>query len=266
MTWTCPAGHRSTTSDWCDTCGAAIGAAIGAAPPDAADAADAADAPRAPQAPSAPDALAAPGGPVLTAGTGPVTGDRCPECNMPRPPDGLFCEVCGLDFVTGTRPPPPPPPAPAPVPDEQAAPAGPGTGWAAVVEVDAAFFVTHQADDPTTPLRLPEGTPPRSIPLHSDEVVIGRGADPSGARPAIDLSLAPADPGVSHRHATLCRRGDAWVVVDRGSTNGTRVGADTAPITPGEEVPLAEGDHLLVGVWTRIRLERTGGAATGGSP
>lgn len=65
---TCPAGHQSQASDYCDTCGRVIGGAT-AAPV------------------SAPDRAPAPG-----AGVRP----GCPECGAGR--DGRFCEECGYDF------------------------------------------------------------------------------------------------------------------------------------------------------------------------
>jgi hypothetical protein len=229
---TCPAGHHSQTADYCDVCGVAVETG---APPAATSASD----------------------PVAGAS---ATGgaDRCPECATPHGPDDAFCEVCGLDFATGARPAPPPPPAPAAA--APAAPAPAPTGWTAVVEVDPDFFATNQADDAAATFTLPTGTPPREIPLAGDEVLIGRaGGKPGG--PAIDLGVAPQDPGVSHRHARLARRGDGWVVIDLDSTNGTRVGGAPNPIAPSAEVALADGDHLLLGVWTRITLRRPDPAA-----
>jgi hypothetical protein len=72
---TCPAGHESQASDYCDTCGLVIGGASG--PGTAAQAAPA----------TAPAAAPA-------AGPGPRAG--CPVCGAGR--DGRFCEECGYDF------------------------------------------------------------------------------------------------------------------------------------------------------------------------
>ena len=231
MPVTCPAGHQSQTADYCDVCGTAIDPA-------------AAPAPATPDPAPQPAAAAAPG-------SGPVTGDRCPDCGTARGPDDAFCEVCGLDFATGARPAPPPPPTPAP-----AAP----SGWTAVVEVDPEYFATNQPDDASQTFTLPT-SPAREIPLTGDEMLIGRsGGRPGG--PAIDLGADPEDPGVSHRHARLVRRGESWAVVDVGSTNGTRLGSRPDPLTPDTETPLADGDHLLLGVWTRITLRGPSPAAT----
>jgi hypothetical protein len=238
MPVTCPAGHQSQTADYCDVCGVAVDSA--GAPPAATPASD----------------------PVAAApGAGPVSADlggRCPDCGTPHGPGDAFCEVCGVDFATGARPAPPPPPVPAAA--APAAPAAAPTGWTAVVEVDPEFFATNQPDDAAATFSLPSGTPPREIPLAGDELLIGR-ADGRAGGPAIDLGVAPEDPGVSHRHARLARRGDGWVVIDLDSTNGTRVGGGTNPIAPGAEVALSDGDHLLLGVWTRITLRRPDPAA-----
>ena len=275
MPLTCPAGHQSQTADYCDVCGAAIDPAAAAAPaapgpgapaPPASGPTPAAPGPGAPAPPASGPTPAAPDpGPPPAAGTSagaspvpaPVTGDRCPDCGTARGPDDAFCEVCGLDFATGARPAPPPPPAPAPAADPAAppgpaAPAGAPSGWTAVVEIDPEFFATNQPDDASRTFTLPTGQP-REIPLTGDEVLIGRsGGRPGG--PAINLGEDPEDPGVSHRHARLVRRGEGWAVVDVGSTNGTRLGGRPDPLTPDTETPLADGDHLLLGVWTRITL------------
>ena len=73
MTATCPAGHTSTTDDYCDTCGALITATPTAAP--------ATEAPAAPPPPPAPATVTCPG-----------CGDQV---------EGQFCESCGYDVVAG---------------------------------------------------------------------------------------------------------------------------------------------------------------------
>ena len=79
MTTLCPScGANSTTSDYCDSCGAALTAA----------------------APS----TTAPPAPPISAGV-------CPNCGAARAPDDTFCEGCGLDFATGQMPAAPAAPA-----------------------------------------------------------------------------------------------------------------------------------------------------------
>jgi hypothetical protein len=77
-TATCPAGHESTTDDYCDTCGAPINAETAAEPP----------------AP-APEVEA----------TAPAATE-CPGCG--EPVTGRFCESCGYDVESGTPAAPPP--------------------------------------------------------------------------------------------------------------------------------------------------------------
>jgi len=52
------------------------------------------------------------------------------------------------------------------------------------------------------------------VPIDRDRFVIGRG---------VDAHLAVAEPTISRLHAALEREGDALVLQDLGSTNGTRV-------------------------------------------
>jgi hypothetical protein len=82
----CPAGHESTTDDYCDTCGAPIGAA----------AAPAGEAEAGVPAPTEPE-------PEPAAAPAPAS---CPGCG--EPVVGRFCESCGFDVESGTPAAPPP--------------------------------------------------------------------------------------------------------------------------------------------------------------
>lgn len=82
-TVTCPAGHESDTADYCDTCGAPIGAPPAAAPGAAGP------------APAAPP----------TAPTAPAP-QVCPSCG--EVVSGRFCESCGYDVEEGAPAPPRP--------------------------------------------------------------------------------------------------------------------------------------------------------------
>ncbi|MFP5317729.1 MAG: FHA domain-containing protein [Acidimicrobiia bacterium] len=248
MPVTCPVGHTSTSTDYCDTCGAAI------AP--------------------------APAGPVLSTNEPPPVPDTgtispCPNCGAPAGLDDAFCEVCGIDFATGELPTQPhqttdpaaaPPPAQSPQavleaaldPAAGAAAATPPpaavapVGWAVVVEPDRAFYEGNESPDVAIP--FPTGSVPREWPLRSGEVLIGRRSDTRGVFPDVEVD----DPGVSRRHAVLRHKpDDSWVVIDQGSTNGTRVSGVSAPLTAGEERPLLNGDQLLLGAWSRITLKRS---------
>ena len=68
-----------------------------------------------------------------------------------------------------------------------------------------------------------------------------------GRMPECDINLA--DPNVSRRHAEIRPAGTGFVVVDLGSTNGTRVNG--APVS---EQSLRDGDAITVGA-TALRFE-----------
>ncbi|MGH9279194.1 MAG: FhaA domain-containing protein, partial [Acidimicrobiales bacterium] len=80
----------------------------------------------------------------------------------------------------------------------------------------------------------------RRVPVGEDPVTLGR-------LPECDVVLS--DPNVSRRHAEVRRRGNDFVVVDLGSTNGTRVNGAGV-----KERRLNDGDEITVGS-TRIRFE-----------
>jgi pSer/pThr/pTyr-binding forkhead associated (FHA) protein len=77
-----------------------------------------------------------------------------------------------------------------------------------------------------------------SIPLSETPITIGR-ADAS--------TLVVADDYVSTNHARLVPRGDAWVVEDLGSTNGTFLGRNrvTQPTPVPIGVPIRIGKTTL---------------------
>jgi hypothetical protein len=217
----CPScGADSTTSDYCDTCGAPLAAAPAAAAPPL----------DTPVAVAAPQAV-------------------CPNCGAARSADDAFCEGCGLDFATGQMPVAPPPPA--------ATPSGVPSGWTAVIEADRAFFDSNEAESATA-IVFPDTLAPREVPLTGDEVVIGRRSEAKGFFPGIDLSAPVADPGVSHRHAALRRQADgSWALVDEMSTNGTWLnGADKA-VDHGVVTALRDGDRINVGSFTSITIVKS---------
>lgn len=204
-----------------------------------------------------------PSAPPPPAGAAPAT---CPNCGAAEPGD-VFCEVCGFDFATGTLPAAAPPaPATANPPDEAAAPdpvAAAASEWTALVEADRAWYETNEAMDQGQTVDFPEGRAPVEVPLAGQIVQIGRRGT-TEAPPAIDLT---EDPGASRRHANLVAQPDgSWAIVDEGSTNGTRVRGGRDPIPGGQAVPLAHGDHIHLGAWTRITLRHEPTAAAARVP
>ena len=256
---TCPSGHASASDDFCDVCGVLIGAA-----------------------PSLPAfGLPAEGVPAATVGgAGPAPGQACPRCGVARA--GQFCESCGYDFslagpdtldpvvyrsappLTGPLPPLlaarglPPTPRPAPA-QAGLVPPGPAAGaeWSAMVTADRAYYDAVQAagGPDAASVAFPAYFPQRHFRLVGTEVRIGRHSASSGINPEIDLSVPPADPGVSRLHAVLLRGPDGtWSVVDPGSANGTAVNGSDIPY--GQAVPLQDGDRIHLGAWTELRVIR----------
>jgi hypothetical protein len=86
-------------------------------------------------------------------------------------------------------------------------------------------------------LILPAG---ERIPLTEKPVIIGR---------LPDCEIALTDPNVSRRHAEVRPFGTGFLVVDLGSTNGTKVNGTTV-----SEHQLKDGDAITVGA-TRIRFD-----------
>lgn len=72
--------------------------------------------------------------------------------------------------------------------------------------------------------------------LTRDEMIVGRD-------PAADISLA--DEGISRKHARLSRRGDAVLLTDLGSANGTYV--NDRRVEQARPVALAKEDMLRIG-------------------
>jgi hypothetical protein len=159
--------------------------------------------------------------------------EPCPACGAPRSGDDRYCEGCGYDFES------PPPTA---------------TIWEAVVIADRAQFVRLAVAGVTFPADHAE----RHFPLSDGKNRIGRSrGHPGEEAPEIDLAAPPADPGISRHHAVLERRSDgACVIRDLGSTNGTTMNDEAAPIAPHTDVPLSDGDRIRVGAWTTIVIHR----------
>jgi len=84
-------------------------------------------------------------------------------------------------------------------------------------------------------LVLPDG---ERISIGADPVIVGR---------LPECPIVLADPNVSRRHAEFRRVGDAIVVTDLGSTNGTRVNGVAV-----REQNLASGDEVSVGSTTLV--------------
>lgn len=209
MTVLCPSGHASQTADYCDQCGARIGAG------------------------PAPEATA-----VLPAAeefdtTPSIRREPCPVCGAARSGDDRYCEGCGYDFES-------PPPA--------------AIRWEAVATADREQFERLAVEG----VSFPDGYGERRYELREGENRIGRGhGHPGEDAPEIDLAAPPLDPGISRLHAMIERRGDGTCMLrDLGSTNGTALNDEPAPIAAQTDVPVADGDRIHVGAWTTLTLRR----------
>ena len=284
---TCPSGHDSASTDFCDVCGMRM------------------DGPVAPASSSSTPAAGVAPAPAAVPG-----GEPCPQCGAAR--TGQFCEVCGFNFASGAAPAAAPPgsavpgaaapgagdggqPAAGPTAGPGAGPgsgdgaagpvsAGPGadaaatagpagvpgtaagssaeavpdaaSGWTAVVTADRAYYdsVIAEGGPDAASIEFPGYCPERRFRLTGREMRIGRRSVSRGLEPEIDLTGPPADPGVSHLHAVLIAEPDGtWAVLDPGSANGTTV--NSGEIVTGVRVPLHDGDRICVGAWTVLTMQ-----------
>ncbi|MGN9913141.1 FHA domain-containing protein [Phytohabitans sp. LJ34] len=229
---TCPKGHESATLDYCEVCGARMGAAPAAAAPSPAPAA---------APPPAPDAV------------------LCPVCGTPK--TGRFCEEDGYDFLLA--PPVSTPAAPSPAaeaPVAPPAPPAPAASWEVVVRADAAYFevVKAMGGEDAGGLAMPRFVAERRFPLTGQQMVIGRRSRSRGVSPDIDLVGPPEDPGVSHVHALLVPQESGWAVVDMESANGTYLNdPNSNPLDPNVAVALKDGDVVYLGAWTALTIQST---------
>jgi hypothetical protein len=90
---------------------------------------------------------------------------------------------------------------------------------------------------------------PRLFHLDLDENLIGRESASKQSRPEIPLE----DPGASRRHAKIVRHQGSFHLLELGSSNGTLVDGEQA--VPGVPIPLKAGSRLRIGMWTLLLIE-----------
>jgi hypothetical protein len=239
----CPAGHHSTATDFCDTCGLPMPAGS-----------EQAEQPQ----------QAAPSAEPLQ----PPAALICPTCGTPNVAEALFCEACGHDFIGGppapasqpspTTPDAGPSPAADPATDAPMAisspvsPAAPAVEWVGELWIDPDWYAAQGSSDP-----LPSPGLPDIVPLVKEANLIGRVSTSRNIFPEIDCEL---DTGCSRRHARLTTDGSRWWIEDLESANGTFVGSAAGPLPampiPRGKVELAPDQRIYVGAWTRIVIRR----------
>ncbi|MBU3061340.1 FHA domain-containing protein [Nocardia sp. NEAU-G5] len=218
---TCPDGHQTTATDYCDVCGAALGGAVQAAAPQAAA--------------------------------------QCPACGAAI--SGRFCEVCGHDSalpspgsvvanaVAETV-------IAHPDGEVSADPSSATAGWMATIAADREFYerVLARKGPDAERVEFPGYYPERRISLQGTDFLIGKRSVSQGVEPDIDLGIAPVDIGVSRSHARIHLAADGLTVTDLGSTNGTSLNGTDDLIPPRTPMPLRSGDRIHVGGWTTITV------------
>jgi hypothetical protein len=242
---TCPSGHDSGSSDFCDLCGIRMDSHPTIAMPEQRAAEPVTSGGWSPpwlaSSPSRPGGarpyVPEPEPPSPAAppyGLDRAPSEPCPRCGTGR--TGQFCEVCGYDYLSGSGP-------------------ATLTSWVAEVGADRAYFdsVVAQGGEDAASLRFPVYCPRRRFRLSGREVRIGRRSVSRGIEPEIDLTGPPTDPGVSRLHAVLVAAdGGRIAVIDPGSENGTLLNGREIP--PGLPVPLNPGDIIHLGAWTAIQI------------
>lgn len=121
--------------------------------------------------------------------------------------------------------------------------------WVAEVGVSPEWFALQDSS-----LQPPSPDTPRLVSLTDDYVLIGRESESRDVHPLID---AGDDAGCSRRHADLTLRDGVWTLRDLTSVNGThvlRAGDAFPPQEVNGSTPLAPGDQIFVGAWTRVVL------------
>ncbi|HEV2707533.1 MAG TPA: FHA domain-containing protein [Pyrinomonadaceae bacterium] len=86
----------------------------------------------------------------------------------------------------------------------------------------------------------------KEFPLSEDEAQIGRWDADGGIFPDVDLDSDDPEAKVSRRHARITRRGGQYFIEDLGSTNGTFINRGRR-LLPGDRQPLRDGDEVIVG-------------------
>ena len=150
----------------------------------------------------------------------------CPECGIRNSEGASFCVRCGASLLADQ---PESATTLSYVPGEED---GETTPFAAC------------SDDACLVIRSGGGRQGETYVLRDERIAIGRHPDA-----AIFLD----DVTVSRNHAVVVREGDAWVIVDEGSLNGTFINRRR-----GERTVLSDGDEIQIGKYKLTFLAPAG--------
>jgi serine/threonine-protein kinase len=130
--------------------------------------------------------------------------------------------------------------------------------WYAVVTADRGYYADVQVVDSAQSgsMSFPAFVPERRFKLTGAELRIGcRRSTKQTTTPDIDLTGPPMDPGLSRWHATLVAAPDGtWSLAHAGSDNPLQLNGTEVPT--GATLPLADGDQIHLGAWTKITITR----------
>ncbi|HDQ72726.1 MAG TPA: FHA domain-containing protein [Chloroflexi bacterium] len=163
---------------------------------------------------------------------------ECPSCGRKHRPGTLFCSECGVYLPTGG------PLRTEPLPEEDL-PISRANPWASEPAAEDGKPIP-------TPLTIRVVSTSRQIQLPAaPEVHVGRTDAAHGIFPNLDLSPdGGLEGGVSRHHCKIHQKGEAYLVEDVGSANGTFLNGQR--LTPYLPHVLKDGDELQLG---RIALE-----------
>lgn len=163
----------------------------------------------------------------------------CPNCNHDNYDGALFCAECGTKLVTDD-----------------------GLSTAAIRTTDSSVKPGESAS-PVPPSPPPVQTSDALVSLHvvrtgqilplvgRDEFTIGRVSEGQSILPDVDLTPFDAySQGVSRLHATLRISANRIILVDLGSSNGTRL--NNQKLQSHREYDLRHGDMVSLG---RFKLQ-----------
>ena len=150
----------------------------------------------------------------------------CPECGIRNSEGASFCVRCGASLIADQ---PESATTLSYVPGED--------------DADASAFAAC-AEDACLVIRSGGGRAGETYVLRGERIAIGRHPD---------AGIFLDDVTVSRNHAVVVREGDAWVIVDEGSLNGTFINRRR-----GDRTVLSDGDEIQIGKYKLTFLAPAG--------